>query len=53
MKRLALHWWILIAMGLGIGAGLLASETGTTEFVLTWISPIGTPVAMCTRRPNT
>ncbi|MCA8948587.1 MAG: dicarboxylate/amino acid:cation symporter [Planctomycetes bacterium] len=44
-KRLALHWWILIAMIAGVLAGLavvgIAGESGA-EFVATWIKPIGT-----------
>ncbi|MCA8941379.1 MAG: dicarboxylate/amino acid:cation symporter [Planctomycetes bacterium] len=41
MKRLALHWWILIAMGFGVVAGIVSAQTGTTGFVLTWVDPVG------------
>ncbi len=42
MKKLALHWWILIAMVLGIASGMVAAQAGHASFVLTWIAPIGT-----------
>ncbi len=49
MKRLPLHVWILIAMVLGVGAGLLAAmpedsatRAATVGFVVSWIKPIGT-----------
>ncbi len=42
MKRLALHWQIIIGMGLGIGLGLLASAFGFSIFVNHWVSPFGT-----------
>ncbi|MCR9245257.1 MAG: dicarboxylate/amino acid:cation symporter [bacterium] len=44
-KRLALHWWILIAMVAGVLGGLLiVGQWGSdgAEFVATWIKPIGT-----------
>ncbi|MCA8970954.1 MAG: dicarboxylate/amino acid:cation symporter [Planctomycetes bacterium] len=42
MKKLALHWWILIAMVAGVGCGMLAANAGQSAFVLTWIRPVGT-----------
>ena len=43
MKKLALHWQILIGMVLGIVAGLIFSNLGWgKEFVQDWIKPFGT-----------
>ena len=49
MKKLALHWWILIAMGLGVGYGVIMAqlEQGNpagnyAEHVEWYIKPIGT-----------
>ncbi len=42
MKKLGLHWKILIGMVLGIGFGLLASQMGMKGFVVDWIKPFGT-----------
>jgi Na+/H+-dicarboxylate symporter len=42
MKKLALHWQILIGMFLGIIYGLLASNAGLQSFTSDWISPFGT-----------
>jgi len=42
MKKLALHWQILIGMFLGIIYGLLASNAGLQAFTSDWISPFGT-----------
>ncbi len=41
MKKLALHWWILIAMGLGVLYGMLAAQTGSTAHVTAYIAPLG------------
>ncbi|MEM7203529.1 MAG: dicarboxylate/amino acid:cation symporter [Planctomycetota bacterium] len=41
MKRLALHWWILIALVAGVLYGWIAAEQGATEHVRDWIHPIG------------
>ncbi|MCA8955953.1 MAG: dicarboxylate/amino acid:cation symporter [Planctomycetes bacterium] len=35
MRKLALHWWILIGMALGVGAGLLALQLGRVVVVAT------------------
>lgn len=42
MKKLALHWKILIGMALGAVLGLLASLLGFTGFVADWVKPFGT-----------
>lgn len=41
-RRLALHWWILIAMAVGVLYGVVAARVGATEHVLLWIKPAGT-----------
>ncbi|HEY4652831.1 MAG TPA: dicarboxylate/amino acid:cation symporter [Pontibacter sp.] len=42
MKKLALHWQILIAMALGVLWGMFASSSGLVSFTLDWIKPFGT-----------
>lgn len=42
MKKLALHWKIIIGLVLGIVFGLLSRIVGINEFVLDWIKPVGT-----------
>lgn len=42
MKRLALHWEILIGMVLGILFGFWAAEMNWNNFVIDWIKPFGT-----------
>jgi len=42
MKRLALHWKILIGMVLGIIWALLSSTLGWSSFTINWIDPFGT-----------
>lgn len=42
MKKLALHWQILIGMTLGVLWGMLASSLGLVDFTLDWIQPFGT-----------
>jgi proton glutamate symport protein len=42
MRKLALHWQILIAMTLGIAYGLVAAQSGATQHVEDWIKPFGT-----------
>lgn len=42
MKKLALHWWILIAMALGVVYGVVAANTGSSQHVLDYIKPVGT-----------
>ena len=42
MKKLALHWKIIIGMVLGIIWALLSSTLGWSEFTIDWIDPFGT-----------
>ena len=42
MKKLALHWKILIGMALGIIFGFIMNSVGGKDFVTDWISPFGT-----------
>mgnify|MGYP005990973511 FL=1 len=42
MKKLALHWKIMIGMVLGILFGFLALQLGWQNFVADWIKPLGT-----------
>ncbi|WP_439881609.1 dicarboxylate/amino acid:cation symporter [Pontibacter sp. MBLB2868] len=42
MKKLALHWQILIGMTLGVLWGILASTLGLVEFTIDWVKPFGT-----------
>ncbi|AXT20125.1 dicarboxylate/amino acid:cation symporter [Flavobacteriaceae bacterium AU392] len=42
MKKLALHWKILIGMGLGIIFGFIMNSVGGKWFVTDWIAPFGT-----------
>ncbi|MBJ6118801.1 dicarboxylate/amino acid:cation symporter [Pontibacter sp. BT310] len=42
MKKLALHWQILIGMTLGILWGMFASGFGLVNFTLDWVKPFGT-----------
>ncbi|WP_422091755.1 dicarboxylate/amino acid:cation symporter [Tenacibaculum ovolyticum] len=42
MKKLALHWRILIGMVLGILFGFLALQFGWDNFIEDWVKPLGT-----------
>lgn len=44
MKKLALHWQILIGIVLGVVFGLVSVKFGAAgkEFVLNWVKPFGT-----------
>lgn len=42
MKKLALHWQIIIGLILGIVWALLSSQLGWSEFTINWIAPFGT-----------
>jgi Na+/H+-dicarboxylate symporter len=42
MKKLALHWKIIIGMILGILWALLSSTMGWSAFTINWIDPFGT-----------
>lgn len=41
MRKLALHWRILIAMAIGVGVGLAAVHYGQQEFIANWVKPFG------------
>ncbi|WP_347374712.1 dicarboxylate/amino acid:cation symporter [Aequorivita sp. Q41] len=41
MKKLALHWKIIIGLVLGIIWALLSSQLGWSEFTINWIAPFG------------
>lgn len=41
MKKLALHWKIIIGMIIGVFYGLIASKMGWVEFTNDWIKPWG------------
>ncbi|MCG2419090.1 dicarboxylate/amino acid:cation symporter [Aequorivita sp. F47161] len=41
MKKLALHWKIIIGLVLGIIWALLSSQLGWSEFTIDWIAPFG------------
>ncbi len=42
MKKLALHWKILIGMALGVAFGFVANNLSWNQFVIDWIKPFGT-----------
>jgi Na+/H+-dicarboxylate symporter len=42
MKKLALHWKIIIGMVLGVIWALLSSTMGWSAFTINWIDPFGT-----------
>lgn len=42
MKKLALHWKIIIGMVLGLALGLGLSFTENAQFAADWVSPFGT-----------
>ena len=41
MKKLALHWKIIIGMVLGVVYGLIANKLGWVDFTNAWIKPWG------------
>ncbi len=41
MRRLALHWQIIIGLVLGVAWALLSAQLGWSEFTLKWIDPFG------------
>lgn len=41
MKKLALHWKILIGMAFGVAFGFVANKFGWNQFVVDWIKPFG------------
>lgn len=42
MRKLAMHWWILIGLVAGVVYGYLAAVTGSTAHVLAYVQPFGT-----------
>jgi Na+/H+-dicarboxylate symporter len=42
MRKMALHWKILIGMALGVLVGIIAATTGSKEFIVDWVKPFGT-----------
>ncbi len=40
--KMALHWKILIGMGLGVLFGIVMSAAGFNQFVMDWVAPFGT-----------
>ena len=42
MRKLALHWQILLGMAAGILFGIMAISTGMEQFTKDWIKPFGT-----------
>tara|TARA_R110002072_G_scaffold31466_3_gene96928 strand:+ start:26439 stop:27734 length:1296 start_codon:yes stop_codon:yes gene_type:complete len=41
MPKIAMHWWILIGLAVGVAYGYIAAIAGSPEHVLEYISPIG------------
>jgi Na+/H+-dicarboxylate symporter len=41
MKKMALHWQIIIGLGLGIVWAILSAVLGLSEFTINWIAPFG------------
>ena len=46
MKKLALHWQIIIGLTLGLVYGIIAASNGWGSFTSDWIAPFGT-IFMC------
>lgn len=42
MRKMALHWRILLGMVLGILVGIIAIQTGGETFIMNWVDPFGT-----------
>jgi len=42
MKKLALHWKIIIGLILGLVYGIIAANSGWGQFTTNWIAPFGT-----------
>jgi len=42
MPKLAMHWWILIGLVLGVAYGYIAASAGAPQHVVTYIKPFGT-----------
>ena len=41
MKKIALHWKIIIGLVLGIIWALISSQLGWSQFTIDWIAPFG------------
>ena len=41
MKKLALHWQIIIGLALGLVYGIVAASNGWGSFTSDWIAPFG------------
>ena len=42
MKKIELHWRILIGMFLGVFVGIIAIQLNIQHFIIDWIKPFGT-----------
>ena len=42
MKKIALHWQIIIGLVLGLFYGIMAAELGWGSFTIKWVAPFGT-----------
>ena len=42
MKRIALHWQIIIGLALGLVYGVISASLGWSTFTTDWIAPFGT-----------
>jgi|TARA_R110000737_G_scaffold250424_1_gene260145 Na+/H+-dicarboxylate symporter len=47
MKKMALHWKIIIAMALGVLWALISGHFGWNKFTIDWIDPFGTIFINC------
>jgi len=47
MKKMALHWKIIIAMALGVLWALISGQLGWNKFTIDWIDPFGTIFINC------
>lgn len=47
MKKMALHWKILIAMALGVVWAIVSGKFGWNDFTSDWINPFGTIFINC------
>ena len=42
MKKIALHWQIIIGLILGLVYGIVSTQMGFSSFTTNWVSPFGT-----------